>query len=428
MKKIYLFLLLFVFAQNILCFGQAESYDQKIASLINQGKWFELRHEYQKNKDSLSEFMKLCAGGLIGYYFYDPQETVSNFEVFTDKYAEQLGASSIDFICLLAEGYAECGNYEKAAFMYNSLIGQLTNILPKNQINKFKSNSIRYSFYDKKENLLSLVKSEGKESRIPVEIIDGGIFFTVSSNSQEYKAIFDTGASMNIISEKVADELNMEYAEESIIFNETIQVKLAIADAISINGIIINNVPFVVTGNDSIANSFDYPFDMVIGTDVMKLLETIHIDLNNRELIVSPGKTASVPEPNMVYINNTTYVNLNINGNDILFFYDSGYNGELIINPDAVKLLGLPADLKENSKESHNFMSAKGAIHADVTKIGNVNIKLSENKTVSPTSYIGTLNLGSKYASGMIGKTLLEFSGHIIIDFKNMHICFTGSH
>lgn len=426
MKKAYLFLLLFVFAQNIVCLGQTEDYDQKIANLINQGKWFELRSEYQKNKDSLSEFMKLCAGGLIGNYFYNPQETISNFEILTDKYAEQLGASNIDFICLLAEGYADCRNYERAIFMYNSLIEQLTNILPPNQINKFKSNSIRYSFYNKKKDLLSLVRND-EESRIPIEIADGGIFLSVSSNSQEYRAIFDTGASVSILSEKVANELNIEYAEESILFNETIQVKLAIVDAISISGIVINNVPFIVAGNESTTSSFDYPFDMVIGTDVMKLLETIHIDQNNKELIVRPSRKDAIFEPNMIYINNTTYVDLNVNENNILFFYDSGYNGELTITPDAAALLGLPDNLMENLKETHNFMSAKGTIQADVTKIGNINIKLSENNIASPIGYISTLNLGSKYASGTIGKTLLEFSEHIIIDFKNMYVSFTSN-
>lgn len=425
MKKM-MFFFVFIFSLTSFISNGQSAYDSKALELINQGKWFELKSYYQVNQEYLGEFAKLCAGGLIGNYFNNPKEAIRNLEIFTDKYATQLGASNIDFACLLAENYANHKEYAKAVDIYDSLINQLGNVLPVNQIDKFKSNRLRYSVYSKKDDIFSFYKFENG-TKVPIEVINGGLFFNVSSNCNDFKAIFDTGASMNIISERLANKLGVELLADSILFNETIYAKIVFVDEMKIGKMTLRNIPFVLLPNDSLDNKalHKLPFDMVIGLEVMKMLQEIHIDLNEKVMAIyhdySPDSTAV---GNMIYINNTTYLNLKVDDTDLLFFYDSGYNGELIILPEAAARLNKSIDSTKHKKETHRFLSAKGEINSELVKIDKVEIELSKDQIVTSDLYIGTLNLGSNYASGTIGKTLLELSDYIVINFQDLCIKF----
>lgn len=421
MKRILLFILL-TFAIFSSIKAQSE-YDVKCAELINKSRWFELNEYYNLNVDSLGEFMQLCAGGLIGNYFNKPEDAIRNLEVFTDKYAEELAGENINFAILLAENYALNKEFDKAAGIYFSLISQLTGIVSNELIANLSGNHKKYQLYASYPVMEINKYNTNTDSTIPFRTCRGGIFLDIKHKGIAYNSIFDTGASMNLATEESAKKMELNVLVDSVIINN-LPAKIAIADSIYLDSILFTNVPFAILPNNNdfseishLLDNSESLFDIVIGNDIMRLLEEVKFDFTKNIMTVPIfNSTGYNKMKNMLYIRNHTYINLNINSNDLMVFYDSGYNGDFIIDENVLDFY----PIKSDAKITQRSLTAEGIKKVDLIELDTIEIQINDRKMIVPTSYVGKVE--EKEAQALIGKTLLEISDSITINFKDMWI------
>lgn len=399
-------------------------YDSEIAELINKNRWFELNKYYTQHKDSLSDFMNLCSASLLNNYFNNPKDAIANLEIFTDKYAMQLGAENINFACILAENYANNKEFDKAAAIYESLGQQLMGILPMESLKKIKGNRDRHQFYASIP-ILEMTKTVvNNDIIIPINIFEGGIFLDIHHKGQSYNTIFDTGSSINIVSDVYAEKMGLIPLLDSVIINDSLLAKIAIADSINIGSILFKNVPFAIIESNKVLNvrvdSLDGSaplFEIVLGIEIMKLLEEVHFDFSRKQMTIPKMTSLFDGCKNMIYIDNMTYINIHIDDSSLLVFYDSGYFGDFTIaNNFNIGLLK-----KENSEvKKQKFLNLNGVNEIELIELDNTKIKIKDQEFVLPVSYIGYIQ--NTHADAMIGKTFSDISDSLIINFKDMWI------
>lgn len=393
--------------------------DGEIAQFINSSEWFKVRDYFIQNQDSLSEFMKLCSKSLIDNFFNNPKGAIESLEVFTNKFGPQLGAENIKFITILAENYANSGDYDKTVLIYSSLINQLDSKLPAEQISGWRSQVKRYNVYKSTPPYQMIIKENKKDIIIPIDTGFIGIYLNYTHNGDTYRTIFDTGSATNAVSEEVAKRLGIKVLADSIVLSDGVNNlygKMGVLDSIYLSKILFKNTPFMILPDASLHKNI-LDFDIILGLETMKLMEEVHFDFNRKQMKIPFKKNDSDADKNMIYISNAPFLNLSLNDKDIILFYDSGYKGNLLIDESFAK--NIPTE-KKPIIEKKRFRRAGGAYEAEYIRINDLQIGIGDNKFSLPKSYIGaTMEKGGK---GIIGSSFLEGANSLKINFKQMWV------
>ena len=72
MKKLILSVIISLTA----AFSYAQSVDEKIGTMMNEGRWFELREFMETNTDSIHPFLDLYGKAMIAHFFNQPTTAV----------------------------------------------------------------------------------------------------------------------------------------------------------------------------------------------------------------------------------------------------------------------------------------------------------------------------------------------------------------
>lgn len=337
MHKIITAILIMVIAFSSFC----QSADERIEDMINRSSWFELRDFFKTDTDSVSPFLKDFGYAMLAHFSNNPREAVSRSKSLINDYGSELELDNVLAISqLMALDLKKLGRNDSAACVLSRVLDSTKQYLDDDAIAQFRNQIERYSSLanyspytvSKIDTIISIPLRVDTisilEDRPPVVM---AFIPDCKINDNICDVHFDTGAGMNVISNKRADEMGLKRLDAQITAygsREIAGVPLAIADSLIMNGITIYDVPFMVldlvTGNEILDKHLEKS-EIVIGFEVMNALRHINLDFQNSCINVSgrsfiPGEV----QGNMMLTD----------GNNILVKGMVG-NQPVIIHPDS---------------------------------------------------------------------------------------------
>ena len=318
--------------------GSAQSYDERIATAMNEGDWFALDTIYNAApKDSIMPFLEVFSRCLIGNRFNRPDVSIPAFAQLFKEHTASLGLSNLlSSTIMYATDLGRLGYNEQAGALSKSILEATRQHLDSTRtvsleqcISKYDALSA-YRPYD--------VTFSDTLGRIPFKIVPvgeekrGSVLMHLENsfiNGNNVDITFDTGAGVNMISDSLARKYNLIPIDGYVTVAGVGQRKgqFAIAKDVRIGNIAVSDVPFVImdfkTGNAK-ADQFVDCFSIILGSELMLHLKDLTVDFINREIIVpSVAPVRSNTLPNMCFGEGMT---LNVAG--------SVLNNPMIMNID----------------------------------------------------------------------------------------------
>ena len=316
MKKI-LFSIFIIWGWTII---KAQTYDEQIANAMNSGDWFALDSVYNEvPKDSIWDFLEVYSRCLIGNRLNRPDVSIPAFGELLNNHSQDLDLDNLLSSSLMFAGdLSKVGNNKKAAELLNSILDATKQYLDSANVAVIQNPINLYSALSNYEPYT--LSFQGETATIPISIInsenDKGSRLKLddcSINGIETDITFDTGAALNVISQEMADKLQLIPLDASIIAGgiNDVEGKYVLAKEIKFGNLTVTDVPFVIlpldTGNEE-ADKFLSQYGIIIGTPFMLQIKDFTIDFVNNEITIpaiAPERTSQ--KPNMFFGDGLTF-------------------------------------------------------------------------------------------------------------------------
>lgn len=445
MKKLFVVILLFISQ-----FTAAQNADERIGTLINEKRWFDLQRELQvMPADSLSPMLQTLSTAMVKHYFNQPKAACQSITSLLEHHQQEIGgANALQMAYLLGINLSRQGMYKEAAKLTQGLTDQLkAQQVDSSQVATSQKIADQYTLYANIGNICHPLHPAGEyiipfftDSKLHGK--NGG-FIAINGrlNQTPKQLIFDTGAGMNIISSKDANECKLRKLDFFIDMSGTgtQQGQAAIADTLRIGETIWQNVPFLIvdiaTGHAEADKVMAKGLAPVIGLPVMLQMKEMQLDFINHTLTIPANLT---PNP-------LTYSNLmrkdgeglrveahNEQGEPLFFHLDTGssismlspqwYNNHKDMAQsagvqDSLRIGGVGGVIQQQSylMKELAFKIGKGQAILDSIQVG-TGIDLHTGQPIINSSFT------DPEEDGVIGVDLLEKFACIIINLKDMYI------
>ena len=316
MKKFLILVnLLFVWLSSF-----SQSYDEKIADAMNSGDWITLDSVYNEApKDSIWDFLEVYSRCLIGNRLNRPDVSIPAFGELLQNHSEELGLDNLFSSSLMyAMDLSKVGKNNEAAESLTSILDATkqqfdsANVaVIQNQLDLYTALSA-YNPYT--------LTFQGETATIPISIInsenDKGSRLKLDScsiNGMDADITFDTGAALNVISQEMADRLQLIPLDASVIAGgiNDVEGKYVLAKEITLGSLTVTDVPFVIlpleTGNEE-ADKFLTQYGIIIGVPLMLQIKDFTIDfINNKITIPAIPPERTNQKPNMFFGDGQTF-------------------------------------------------------------------------------------------------------------------------
>lgn len=291
--------------------SHAQTIDERIGDAMNNELWHELKELYDaQGKEIQTPFLKPLSEYFIAHFFNRPDTALHYGNILLDKYQTELGGSVGSVMYFMADDAARSGYPEYAGQIlhaYNEACRQAG------------LSDMGFEELEQQYNALARcggfkVEKPGKDVKIPLIYHTGNrkdpVSISVNAEINGKKASFnyDTGAGVNVMSHKLANELGINLLDSAGIKVKgvtTMTSRFAIADSIKLGDIVYRNIPFQIidfsTGNtEADAKMRETGLQCVLGSQTMMPLGEIWFDFESSCLVV-PAEPSSKPDyaPNM---------------------------------------------------------------------------------------------------------------------------------
>ena len=158
------------------------------------------------------------------------------------------------------------------------------------------------------------------------------IHFDAKFNGVAQEVVFDTGAGVNVVSVEAAERLGLKMLEaesEAHGIGGTQQGRYAVAERVELGNATLHNVPFYVismrTGVDSLDRRYMSQLEVVMGADMVRAMDEVHIDFEHSEIISPREQTLDYDEHPNIYSSPALFeVECEINGERQVVSIDTG--------------------------------------------------------------------------------------------------------
>lgn len=322
-------------------------YDSKAAEMMNMQDWFALRTFVDENGDSLTHFIRLCGTALVDTYFNNPQAAAKDWNSLLGQYDNVLDPNAkFGYNYLLMSAYEDIGDYEKGIDVCDGL-------LQAEGLDSSMSEHIR-SIRDRMAGLAQFpgmrIVLSGPEASAQL-IGEDDLSCEMAWNGCLLPTLFDTGAQVSVLTQEVADRIGVKYvsADPLQATKNDLSLLCAVVDSLSIEGMVIYNMPVYVLKNrldeviephlddpdiasdvEAIRETVEQKMERaVIGIPVMKHFAKIGFDMERRTVTFSmdvPDEKAEGSD--FCLINNNLYLKYRLNGLDMVSYVDTGMGGK----------------------------------------------------------------------------------------------------
>lgn len=338
MKTAKILIVLFLFACCINRGVAQSSYDERVGNAINTSNWYELKQLYDNGADSIHPMLKSFAKAMIEHNFGTPDNACSAIDELVNTFPDEIGVENvINMTFLKAAHLTKVSKYKEAAQIVQNLtanydMGQSADL--------FNLTYRQYLALDSIGDINKITAPEGNIS-IPFELdtimVKNKPFYAImlnaTANNTPIRILFDSGAGVNVVSEKTAALLGanrLNLSTRAAGFGGVVKGGYATIDKIELGNMAIKNVPFqvfdITSGVDSIDRKMTH-LDIILGVDFMNLVDELHIDFKNSQLVIPAQKTHRNPEEIQNFYGGTHglfFIMADINGTLLETSFDTG--------------------------------------------------------------------------------------------------------
>lgn len=432
-------------------FAIAQNINERIGTLINESRWFELQRDLQTPAcDSLAPLLKLMGKAMVKHYFNRPEAACQSLEAVLAKHQQELdGSNVLNLAYLLGVNLSRLGKYEEATTLVQSLADQLkAQHADSLYIAGFQKVADTYKVYADVGNICRPLHPEG-EYTLPFHSDNklhgiNGSFIALDGhlNRTQKSMIFDTGAGMNIISSKDATECGLRRLDTYIDMQGIglQRGQMAIADTLSIGDLKWQNVPFLIvdilTGNAEADKVISKGLAPVIGLPILLQMKEIRLDFAKQELTIP-----ALPTSNRLGYSNLMRKDsegLRIEARDrqdnpVYFHFDTGSSASMLSakwfkhhkefvlktgQADSLRMGGVGGVIIERCYRLPEFQLqiGSGKVSMDSVKVS-TGIDLHSGQSIA-----GKSAFNDPEEDGTIGLNLLSQFHRVIINLQEMYI------
>lgn len=404
----------------------AQEADMKVGELLNTSNWFELERIYPAvASDVQSPMLKLMAEVTLASNFNRPDELRGKLQKLLANHQEELGFENVCNMMIMGamtEGFE--GSYAVAADMVKAIADAI-----KAASGSLEGTGIEelHVYYDDVRELPAPI-IEKPETDIQIALSENSIllYIPVVINGKTYDFIFDTGASLSLISQKMANEIGAKPIGEPVFVGGATgggDLRRAFIEKINVGPVTFRNMLVLVGGNPG--ENDPVKVDAVLGMDFIERLEEIQIDMSDLTLTI-PAQKTPLPDygRNIILEQNIPIIEVaDIDGNKLTFTFDTGNGGadltDLWFSKNADTASAHPTD-------TLNTWGHGGTVQHDIVKIpeytmtiGDASVTFNDIPAVIPSE--GTVTSSH---DGNLGISLLRKFSKITINFDEMFVVF----
>ncbi len=266
---------------------------------------------------------------------------------------------------------------------------------------------------------------ESSASTATVRLDDGNIPLLINGKKASY--FFDTGANLSTVSESEAQRLGMEIRDVKATGGSTdingnrVLFRVALARSLAVGGIVLNNVAFLVSSNESEPFASMEPGRRgLVGLPVLMALGSIQWSREGTLSADRSPRTGDVAAANLCFDDLMLITAASFEQHELPFVLDTG-----AVTTDLwPKFAGVAGDLirKSGSRESHAVTGMGGEQKFEATSIPKVILQLGGQPVVLQSAHVLQTQQKSisQWFYGNLGIDLLEQVGAFSMDFRTM--------
>ncbi len=411
-----------------------ESIDQRIAEAVNQEDWPLLRTLYLKEGNALeNDFLHPLSKFFLAHMYCRPDSAVTYGKELLTTYQNEVQDAMGGIIYYLANDLAATHQYNAAA----SILKQYCDALEKAGFQRnatFRNNETLFGKLAQTDGFV--VEKPNKEIEIPLIFHSGDrtnpsmLFVEGSLNGHSLRITYDTGAGVNLLSPRMAKEVNATVISDSelpVSGVSTVNTQLAIVDSLQIGEVLYRNVPFYITDfstGDTIADAKikDLGMTCVCGSELMISLGEITFDFARNHLII-PATPSSKPDyaPNMYRSSSNCLLVLSYDkytDSMIPLNFDTGASSNHLYN---IYLQNHPNLFSSLSPTDTLRYAGIGGVHISNAYTIDWDYQIGHNTGVCPSVSVTDAGEEKQY-QGNLGLTFMTRFDRITLNFIDMWV------
>ncbi|MGL4805528.1 MAG: aspartyl protease family protein, partial [Bacteroidales bacterium] len=328
---------------------------------------------------------------------------------------------------LIIDNNTKRSNYSKVLETYKQLEGVDSDYITMQKKPAYRN---MITLYDPLKTKLPLRVVKGEEYHyIPFHKNGMGHYvLPVSHGNVTEDFVFDSGANMSVITESMADSMDMDILNSGLVdvgtsIDGTVKAKIAFADQLNLGNLIVENCAFLVLP-DSILDfkEVNYKIKGIIGYPVMREMG---------EMIISKQGIMSIPpvpvykkKSNLFMDGQSPILKAEYKNQTVQLLFDTGSTGTQMYASFYTKY---DIDTKRyGDLTTINIGGAGGSTRVTCFAWKDFPLTIADYNIQLPLVHVLITPLGLKrYVSdGVIGQNMAEEYEEMIINFKDMYLTF----
>jgi predicted aspartyl protease len=403
--------------------------DSICADLLKNKQFFQLNDFLKQNKKNINPqtyfFSQMFVQQAFGNYkqaekFARKLEKYYRKRTLTDSVPQNVNRSLLSFYALDA---MQKFDYAKVAENYQRIIENFSEGLDSAQIADYENTVALFS---------ALKNTPPQKINRPRQDIELQSFknkfnhflVPVSKGNVQNKFVFDTGASFAMISDSIAQLMNMTIlpVEVKVLTSTHLQIqpKLAVADSFYVGDILFQNLVFLVSPQrDLTFEQVNYTIYGIVGfPQIMQMQE---IRFLQTEKIIVPRKAKRQSEKNMFLDGYNPVIQVFTKNDTLLFRLDTGAKTSELSYKYFEKH---KENILQNAEKKQVMRGGAGGLQqSEEYALKNFSYKIGETRgTLPEISVIANNYEFSRLFDGNLGQDILQQYRQIILNFKDLYL------
>ncbi len=385
-----------------ICFG--ESGNASLKSLYDGRRWFELRDSVEKGG------APVFYQGVVACAFNDSRRCEKKLAavIRTQPKSEE----AIEAHRRLASLYLTHGKYREALAQVDAVLLLRPDDSDARDVHPLLATLSQFPDQEM-----------AHRAATTLELQEGGLPFSIHGVQATYW--FDTGANFSILSESEAKRFGLQVRDVatkvSVSTGEKVDLRIAVADELSIGPIRLKNVGFLVFPDDEPPFNQQTPGSRgLIGIPVLLALERFVWTEDRKFEIGSAATSGSAVRANLCFDGNTPVTQLQFNASNLVFVLDTGATNTDLFPPFARAF----PELIRNTKKTDSYkMEGVGSVrNMKAATLESVRLSVGGLPVVLKPANVLLESTGetSKFFEGNLGIDLLQEAHKTIFDFRRM--------
>lgn len=413
-------LLLLLYAAPSLAQNSSEA-DTAAGTYINNEQWFRLYDIYERDSANMSPMIRNFAKAMLTITFNRNEEAAEAISTLVRNHQQEMGMGNVvSMLSLLSTTYSRLGDNAKAAATMKSLADQLKGSADTATVAELRRQE---RHYDTLSRLALYKKDKGSATNhtVPFSITPFStdstqVLMHIDSrlNGKKCTMTFDTGATYNVITPKLAAKYRLTSTDATISVMGTKRGtgRIAIAKELTIGTLTLHNVPFVIldlnSGNERIRHTAD-AYSCILGESLLMQFPHYIIDFEKSTVTLSSDTlTTSRTRPNICFkpAGRIPYAEIEYSGNTFAITLDTGASATTLGN---TFYRDYTADVTREGKWDIAASTGFGGVTYDsIFRLPSLTMRLSSTPFTLHNIPVSALSTGNALSSNY-GRLGLDF-------------------